>query len=89
MYLILKDRVEIQMNLAEIKQRERMTPVHIRLPISVREKAQEIARNQSTDEVKVNESDVYRTLIEKFLPEVDTKRINNPLQDVTKGGEPS
>lgn len=47
--------------------REKMVPVFVRLPNSLKEKAEKLAKEESTDEQKLSASDVYRTAIEIFL----------------------
>lgn len=50
-------------NLRKIK----TSPVNVRVPEEWREKARELARSQSSNDVRFNESDVYRNAIGRFL----------------------
>lgn len=53
--------------LSQYKREQRLIPTQVRLPKWVRDKAQEIAQAQSQGDVKVTETDVYRTAILNFL----------------------
>lgn len=53
-------------NIADSKRRERLVTASVRLPEEVRAWAKAIAQAQTTKEVSVNESDVYRHIIMAF-----------------------
>lgn len=54
-------------NLQRGKKPERMSPFNIRLPKAIREKAQEMAKNTSSPENRLTETDIYRTAILLFF----------------------
>lgn len=64
------------MNLAQEKRR-RLASVHLRVPPEIREKAKDFAHKQSTDQIRITESDVYRKAITLFFESLDTKRIQD------------
>lgn len=53
--------------LKQLRQRQPMAQVQIRLPKDIRRKAKELAKERS-----VNESDVYRTAIYNFFSQIST-----------------
>lgn len=75
--------------LKDFKKQRRMGPVMVRLPDEIREQAQKLAASQSSESLKVTETDVYRTAIIDFLDRVSTdSRQDNPppsVEAVTPG----
>jgi hypothetical protein len=67
--------------LRKMREGSRMTNVQVRLPPSIRAKAQKLAKSQSGSESKITEADVYRTAICLFLNDDSTdSRENQPAQ---------
>lgn len=60
-------------SLQELRQKQRMKGVQIRLPPEIVEKAKRLAAQQSSDGRKFTETDVYRTAIMDFLDQISTK----------------
>lgn len=59
--------------LRELKRELRLTPVQVRIPREARTVAQQLAKEQSTNDVRLTETDVYRTAILNFLSNFSTK----------------
>lgn len=73
---------------AKIKRGQSSSSVHLRLPLSMRQAAKEIARKNSTGDLKLTEADVYRTILSLFFEAMATKRSLNEIVDVfEKGGD--
>lgn len=76
------------LDFAKIKRGQSSSSVHLRLPLAMREQAKEIARENSTDDLKLTEADVYRTILSLFFESLATKRSLNEIVDVfRKGGD--
>lgn len=75
------------LDFARIKQEQVSSSVHLRLPQVLRDKAKEIAKENSTDDVKLTETDVYRMILSFFFNDSDIKNIRNEMENVFNGGE--
>lgn len=76
------------LDFAKIKQEQSSSSVHLRLSLSIRDKAKELARQSSTADIKITESDVYRTIIALFFEQSDTKCSQHQIENVDeKGGD--
>jgi hypothetical protein len=64
------------LNIREQVRGEQKTSVHLRLPKSVREKARALAEAQSTDDIRVREAAIYRSIIENFFVSDDYKMLS-------------
>lgn len=60
------------LSLRELRKDRQLSPISIRLPLSIREKARLLAEKESTEDVKLSETDVYRSAILLFLAENST-----------------
>lgn len=72
----------MDMNLQDEKRQQQKSPVSFRLPNQIREKAKKLAAEQSSGDVHISESDVYRKIVVSFfsdqcLPNVDSSRESN------------
>jgi hypothetical protein len=67
----------------EIKQKERMKPLAVRLPSDAREKLQNIAKAERAAGKKITESDVARTAILLYL-QGDFTDSKDSVSEVTK-----
>lgn len=62
------------MNLQAMKRGKQKSVVSFRIPNEIRDKVQAIAKKQSTGDVQVTESDVYREIVTSFFSQ---ERIEN------------
>ncbi len=58
--------------LQDFNQPQRLSPFNIRLPKTIREKAQKMAAEASTPENRLTETDIYRTAIILFFENAST-----------------
>lgn len=69
------------MNLQKLKKNQRKTIVSIRLPSEIREWAQSMAHTQSTDDVRITESDVYREIIVSYFSQQRIQIVDEPIKE--------
>jgi hypothetical protein len=69
------------LDIAGQKLKERMEPVGLRLPHYIREKAKDMAQQQSSSRIKIHESDVYREIILNFFSTDCQSNIDNIGKD--------
>jgi hypothetical protein len=60
------------MTLKDVRKSQPLTPCMVRLPVEIKEAAQNLAKKLSVNGQRVNETDVYRTAIMVYLQRSDT-----------------